>query len=266
MITADLLKRITLFAPVPEHERASIAARAADVRLDPGEWLLMEGQAPAFYGLLDGTIDVYKWVGGRELKLISYGPGDYFGEVPLMLGAPALASLKATEPSRLMRLERGDFLDLVTHCRILNGEISKTMMDRVGRLNQVTFDNPAASTKVIGHRLDPASYDLREFLSRNRIPFEWDNEGPDGPMSDGRFTPPVIELADGRRLESPSFRELADALGLATRPQHDAYDVVIVGGGPAGLAAAVYRSSEGLSTLLVERTALRGQAGKRSRA
>ena len=76
---------------------------------------------------------------------------------------------------------------------------------------------------------------------------------------------PLVILPDGGRLEAPSFRALAEALGLQTAPRHDAYDVVIVGGGPAGLAAAVYGASEGLRTVLVERTACGGQAGTSSR-
>ena len=105
MITADLLSRITLFAKVPEDERASLAARAADLRLRKDEWLLVEGQTPGFYGLLEGHIDVLKVMGGREHRLTTYGPGDYFGEVPLLLGSPAIANLRATEPCRVLRLE-----------------------------------------------------------------------------------------------------------------------------------------------------------------
>ena len=256
MITADLLSNISLFAPLPDSERASLAARAADVRLQADEYLLLEGQAPAFFGLLEGQIDVLKSVAGRDQRLTTYGPGDYFGEVPLLLGAPALASLRATEPARLMRLDASDFLEMISQCRVLSGEISRTMASRVARLQQVTVDAPSTMTTVIGHPTDPACYDLRDFLSRNRVPFTW---RPDGT---GLAT---VVLADGRRLEAPSFRAVAEALGMQTAPRHDLYDVAIVGGGPAGLAAAVYAASEGLRTLLVERMAWGGQAGTSSR-
>jgi thioredoxin reductase (NADPH) len=266
MITAEDLKKITLFAPVPESELRSIAARAADVRLLANEWLLMEGQAAAFFGLLEGRIDVFKNVGGRDLRITSYEPGDYFGEVPLMLGAPAIASLQAIETSRLMRLEPDDFHDLVTQCRILGGEISRTMMSRIGRIRQMTVETPRSFTTVIGHRSDAACYDLRDFLSRNRIPFTWDGDDDgEASTSAGPVGPTALVLADGRRLEAPTFRAAAQALGLQTVPKHDTYDVVIVGGGPAGLAAAVYGASEGLRTLLVERLACGGQAGTSSR-
>jgi thioredoxin reductase (NADPH) len=259
MITADLMSRITLFAKVPEDERASLAARAADLRLRKDEWLLVEGQAPGFYGLLEGHIDVLKVLGGREHRLTTYGPGDYFGEVPLLLGSPAIANLRATEPCRVLRLEGTDFLHLVSQCQVLSSEITKTMAARVSRFSQIQVENPAAVVTVIGHAHDPACYDLREFLARNSVAFVWREPG------DGSSPATAVVLADGTRLETPTFRRLAEALGLQTEPKHDTYDVAIVGGGPAGLAAAVYGASEGLRTLLVERTACGGQAGTSSR-
>jgi thioredoxin reductase (NADPH) len=267
MITADLLTRISLFAKVPENERASLAARAADLHLRQDEWLLVEGQAPAFFGLLEGRIDVYKSVGGRDQRIKSYAPGDYFGEVPLLLGSASLASVRAAEPARLMRLEPADFLHLVSHCPVLSSEITKTMATRVGQLSQLTVDSPAAVVTVIGHAQDPACYDMREFLSRNRIGFTWQQPGiGSGGSGNGvKAGGPVVVLADGQRLESPTIRVLAKAVELQTEPKHDAYDLAIVGGGPAGLASAVYGASEGLRTLLVERTACGGQAGTSSR-
>src|SRR5207253_11017643 len=117
----------------------------------------------------------------------------------------------------------------------LNGEILKTMARRVGLLQQLSVDSPSAAATVIGRRFDPACHEVRDFLSRNRIVFSWVD--PDDPAADDRAlggadgaasSLPVVILADGRRLEGPSFRELAGALGLKTVPAHDAYDVAIV--------------------------------------
>jgi thioredoxin reductase (NADPH) len=282
MITAELLKRIPLFAGIPDDERASLASRAADARINADEWLILEGQTPSFFALLEGKLAVHKMIGGRDQQLTIYGPGDYFGEVPLLLASPAVASVLALEASRVARLDRSDFHDLITHCRVLNGEIMKTMARRLGVLQQLVIDTPMSDVTLIGRQLDVACLELREFLARNHVNFAWrDLDDPDGvsrlvhdeivASADDAVTAfagttlPLVILGDGRRLESPSFRELADALGLQTVPRHDSYDVVIVGGGPAGLAAAVYGASEGLRTVLVERTACGGQAGTSSR-
>src|SRR6266536_1801974 len=258
MITADLMSRITLFAKVPENERASLAARAADLRLRKDEWLLVEGQTPGFYGLLEGHIDVLKVLGGREHRLTTYGPGDYFGEVPLLLGSPAIANLRATEPCRVLRLEGTDFLQLVSQCQVLSSEITKTMAARVSRISQIQVDNRAAVVTVIGDAHDPACYDLREFLARNSVAFVWrePDNGTASASADPSVAPAVVLLADGTRLETPTFRRLAEALGLQTEPTQDGYDVVIVGGGPAGLAAAVFGAE-----LLVSRSVARVEPG-----
>jgi thioredoxin reductase (NADPH) len=278
MITGELLTRIPLFAGLPDSERASLAARAADVRVRRDEWLILEGQAPAFFAVLDGQLAVFKAMTGRDQQIYAYTAGDYFGEVPLLLGSPAIASVRATEPSRLARLDASDFHELISHCRVLNAEILKTMAQRVGRLQQLAIESPPVAATVIGHRLDLTCHNMRDFLARNRVAFTWlDVEDPSfadrlgaepslpRPEDLADMTLPVIVLADGRRLESPSIREAADAIGLQTAPAFDTYDVVVVGGGPAGLAAAVYGASEGLRTLAVERVACGGQAGTSSR-
>ena len=263
MITADLLSQISLFAPLPESERASLAARAADVRIGADEYLLIEGQTPAFFGLLEGRIDVSKIVGGHDARLTTYVPGDYFGEVPLLLGAPALASLLATEPARLMRLDGPDFLEMVSQCRVLSGEISRTMATRSARLQQVAVDAPSTMTMVIGHPTDPVCYSLREFLSRNRVPFTWRENGHEPPGV--AAPPPTVILADGRRLGGAFVPRARRCAGHADRPGARAVRRRHRRRRPRRAGGRRVRRSEGLRTLLVERTALGGQAGTSSR-
>lgn len=126
-------------------------------------------------------------------------------------------------------------------------------------------------TKVIGHRWNARSSEVREFLARNEISYHWfSSEEPDGQRllaaagQDGSRLP-VVVTAGGQPLVEPTDAELAERVGLATVPIEDFYDLVVIGGGPAGLGAAVYGASEGLRTVLVERTATGGQAGQSSR-
>jgi thioredoxin reductase (NADPH) len=132
-------------------------------------------------------------------------------------------------------------------------------------------DVEVAETKVIGHRWSPPSFEVRDFLARNAVPYRW--YGSDEPEG-GRLlaaaglsgdTLPVVVTPDGSVLVAPSTTEVAAAAGLSTVPATDFYDLVVIGGGPAGLGAAVYGASEGLRTLLVERQATGGQAGQSSR-
>ncbi|MFJ9626653.1 FAD-dependent oxidoreductase [Streptomyces sp. NPDC101175] len=130
---------------------------------------------------------------------------------------------------------------------------------------------PVPATKVVGHRWSARSSDVREFLARNQVPYRWFSaDSPEGVRllsaagEDGQRLPLVI-TADGSVLVEPEAPELAAEVGLATTPTADFYDLVVIGGGPAGLGAAVYGASEGLRTVLVERSATGGQAGQSSR-
>ncbi|MEV7130211.1 FAD-dependent oxidoreductase [Streptomyces sp. NPDC093260] len=130
---------------------------------------------------------------------------------------------------------------------------------------------PVPSIKVVGHRWSARSSQVREFLARNQVPYRWySSDAPEGRRlleaagQDGQRLPLVV-TADGTPLVEPETPELAARVGLATTPAADFYDLVVVGGGPAGLGAAVYGASEGLRTVLVERSATGGQAGQSSR-
>jgi thioredoxin reductase (NADPH) len=130
---------------------------------------------------------------------------------------------------------------------------------------------PVPETKVVGHRWSARSAEVREFLARNQVPYRW--FGVDQPEGQALLaaagaddhTLPVVITTDGDPLVAPSDGELAGRVGLTTTPSKDFYDLVVIGGGPAGLGAAVYGASEGLRTVLLERTATGGQAGQSSR-
>ena len=136
---------------------------------------------------------------------------------------------------------------------------------------RATGDAEVASTKVVGHRLSARSHQLRDFLARNQVPYRWYSaDEPEGQRllhaaEAGPDDVPLVITADGAVLRAADNVAIAEAVGLATTPAGDFYDLVIIGAGPAGLGAAVYGASEGLSTLLVEREATGGQAGQSSR-
>ena len=127
---------------------------------------------------------------------------------------------------------------------------------------------PYEGIRVVGSPLSPQSYAVKEFLSRNGVPYQWLDVQADPSVREllgDTSQLPVVLLEDGTALTQPPNPELADRIGLHTRADRPFYDVVIVGGGPAGLAAAVYGASEGLGTLIVEQAAPGGQAGTSSR-
>ena len=138
---------------------------------------------------------------------------------------------------------------------------------------QASFRPPFEGVRVVGNRWSRLSYQLKDFLARNHVPYQWvDVEGPGDDArrlteslggNDLRF--PLVLFSDGTSLAEPTTAELAEKLGLRTRAEMAFYDLLIIGGGPAGLAAAVYGASEGLRTVMIEREAPGGQAGMSSR-
>ncbi len=129
---------------------------------------------------------------------------------------------------------------------------------------------PVPEIKVVGHRWSARSSEVREFLARNQVPYRWYNsDEPEGQRlleaaQADVLSLPVVITPDGEPMIEPTDAELASHVGLATAPSKDFYDLVVIGG-EAGLGAAVYGASEGLRTVLVERTATGGQAGQSSR-
>jgi thioredoxin reductase (NADPH) len=267
------LRDLPVFDGVSDGSLARAAALAADVRVDQGQWLVREGDAAAFYVLLSGTYDLMKrYADGQRRIAVRETPGEFLGELPLILGTTFFAGALATTPLRLARFDRAQFGMLVAESQELTDRLLAEVQVRIAGLEARAAEKLRLPI-VVGRPGDPDCYGLRDFLSRNQVRFEWAN--PEDSWVEGRLDlAPALKVAidctvvllpDGRVLSSPTRAELAEAVGLQVEPEHETYDVVVIGGGPTGLAAAVYGASEGLRTLLVEREATGGQAGTSSR-
>jgi len=268
MITPDLVRKIPLFAELDERTLATIAASAADLRLRAGDWFIYEGEAPAFFALIEGRFEVLKRYGSDVRQLAVREPGEFMGEIPIVLGGSFIAGARALEPSRLLRLEPRDFRRVLRFAPSVRDEIVATVGRRIEGLEEEAEIESTAPV-VVGGRTDARCHAIRDFLARNRQPFEW-HDPEDGRVCEAAAGVaaadlPMVILADKRRLVRPSLVEIAEGVGLRTRPKRDAYDLVVIGAGPAGLAAAVYGASEGLQTLLFDSYATGGQAGTSSR-
>jgi len=270
MIHSDELKEIPLFKHLSEAQRERLAGNAAELNVEAGEWIIREGETPSFFVLLEGALDVEKEYGGPSKVRGHYGPGDFYGETPILLDAPTIASLRATAQSRLMRLDRNQFKELIDSSTECANLVVQTMTKRLSSMREFMRENNPLRVKVVGSQYDDLCREIRTFLALNRIPYEWiDGEKePDRVPTDrpSEIAGTFVVIDDSVFVGEPlSVRKVAEALGICTSPSKTEYDVVIVGGGPAGLAAAVYGASEGLKVLLVEKSATGGQAGTSSR-
>jgi thioredoxin reductase (NADPH) len=270
MIHPDELKAVPIFACLTDAQRERIAQNAADLSVEPGEWLVREGEVPYFFVLLQGTLNVEKEYGGASRARGDLAPGDFFGETPLLIDSLTVASLRAHEPSRVLRLDRMLFKELIDGSAECSNLIVQVMMRRVTTMREYVRGNNPCRAIVVGSPYDTECHDVRAFLSLNRIPFEWvDHERNPDRVPVRVPTHPsktFVMVDDAVFVDQPlTVRKVAEALGIRTQPEKQQYDVVVVGGGPAGLAAAVYGASEGLSVLLVEKNAVGGQAGTSSR-
>src|SRR3954451_9223596 len=274
MVTAEEIERVPLFDVLDQAQREQLALAAADVSLVAGEYAAAEGSERALFVVLEGRIEPVKSVDGIERVVGVRHPGDIFGEVPIALGTVFPVGFRAAEPSRVMRLEAPDYhaiASLVPDVAKQVGQLAAHRMSGLRGLQGLAADPPPPRAVVIGHRWDTSCGELRRFLDRNQVTFSWLT--PDMPAAEGRWGGPVaaegdlpaIRVIGGKTVIRPRLRRVAELLDLGTEAEVSEYDTVIVGAGPAGLAAAVYGASEGLRTIVVEREAPGGQAGTSSR-
>src|SRR3954471_562416 len=274
MVTAEEVASVGVFSSLDVGDRERLARAAADVTLLPGEFAAQEGEERALFALLEGSIEAVKTVDGVERVVGTRRPGEVFGEVPITLGTLFPVGFRAAERSRVLCLRPQDYHAVAAAAPEVARAVGALAANRISGprgLQGLAADAPQPRALVVGDRLDPACTQLRHFLDRNQVSFAWLQPGEadgearwGGPLPDARDCP-VVRVIGGKTVVQPQVRRVAELVGLGTDPLEADYDVVVVGAGPSGLAAAVYGASEGLRTLVVEREAPGGQAGTSSR-
>jgi thioredoxin reductase (NADPH) len=237
-------------------------------RVAAGEYLYHEGDPGYdFWIVLAGAVDVI--VDDADDRVITtHRAGQFLGELNLLTGVRAFVSARVAEPGEVL----GVPADLLRRVIATEPELGDKILAAFMARRAALLAGDAVFIRVVGSRFSPETMRIREFLSRTRLPHEWLDPDADSEVDDivraFSLEPsdlPVV-IATGQVLRKPTPGELASYLGLTldSLPERS-FDLVIVGGGPAGLAAAVYSASEGLSTLGVDMTAPGGQAGTSSR-
>jgi thioredoxin reductase (NADPH) len=234
-----------------------------------GEYLYQEGDTTYdFYALRSGAVEIVVRSNGAERLIVRHGPGNFLGELNLLTGQRVYVSARVVAPGEVIVAPRAALQQVIATNPGLGDTILAAFLARRSRL----LTGAAAAIRVVGSRFSPESLQIREFLARNRIPHQWLDPDRDAAVEELLSTFAVapselpVVITASAVLRRPTPGKVAEYLGLTidSLPER-CFDLVVVGAGPAGLAAAVYGASEGLRTLVVEMTGVGGQAGASSR-
>jgi thioredoxin reductase (NADPH) len=259
-------------AAIPTLDDAQLAALDAlgtRQSVATGEYLYREGDATYdFYVIVSGAVDIVIHTDGEERVITRHGAGRFLGELNMLTGLRVFVSARVAEPGEVIVVPVAELRRVLATQPGLGDTILAAFIARRAALRS----GASAAIRVLGSRFSPEAVHIREFLARIGVPHEWLD--PDHDADVERLlvevgVPPAelpVVIVSGTVLRRPTPVSLGEYLGLTVGDLPDRFfDLVIVGGGPAGLAAAVYGASEGLRTLAVDMVAPGGQAGTSSR-
>lgn len=256
------------FPRLTDAQLAKIRSVGTVRAVETGEILFREGdRAYDFFVVEAGYVTIVQDYGGENRVIAVHGPGRFLGELNLLTGAPPLLSAIVRDPGSVVEVPVSKLRGLVARNEDLSNLILRAFLAR----RTILIDR-GAGVRLIGSRFSRDAERLREFLRRNRMPYQWldlEQDEDAAAMLEALAVAPEdtpVVIGAGDVLRNPTTAQLAELLGLGARGAPPALcDLIIVGGGPAGLAAAVYGASEGLDTQLIDELAFGGQASTSAR-
>jgi thioredoxin reductase (NADPH) len=257
-----------LFPRLTAAQTEQLAEVADKVDFSPGEVLFEQGQRDTpFFVVLSGAVDIIDQAPEGDRYFTQCVAGTFIGDISMFTGEPTIAAGIIAEETTLLVLAPDALRKLVAGAAELGDLLLRTMVTRREWLR----GQGIGYERLIGKRSSGEAFAIRELLERNLIPFSWHDIDTDEEskallerLGIGAQECPVLVRTHGV-LRCPTVTQVADELGLRAQVDQQTFDAVVLGAGPAGLATAVYASSEGISTLVIERFAPGGQAGTSAR-
>ncbi|MEM8679356.1 MAG: cyclic nucleotide-binding domain-containing protein, partial [Planctomycetota bacterium] len=261
------LEQAVAFPRLTEAEFDCLRTLGARRSFNDGESLIENGQRDfSFFAVTAGEVVVLENSTGVDRVVVTHGPGEFTGDVAMLTGRPAVVTIQAKGPCQTIEVRHDQLRRMLAEVP----ELSDKLLEAFQMRRQLLEASDFMGIRIIGAADDQQALQLREFFYKNKVPHTFqdiaESEGQTALQSLGKSAAESPIIACNRHVESkPSLGRVAECLGISRRIADEVFDTVIVGAGPAGLAAAVYGASEGLRTLCVDRMGPGGQAGRSSR-
>ncbi len=267
MATVDYAHQLA-FPRLTDSEVQALSKLATTCSFQDGKPLFQAGaRGVPFYVVISGEVAIVDESGDESKTIVVHGPREFTGDVSLLTDRPAVISAYARGDTETYCVAQHELRRVIQEIPDLSDKLLEAFQTRRTLLEQSGF----VGVRVFGHMGDPELTEIREFFDKNKVPHTWvDLDEPEGEaayqvLGAGPDQLPFVVCNRGVHSARPTVTRLAECLGLKRPIRTEPFDLVIVGAGPAGLAAAVYGASEGLSTLVLDRFGPGGQAGTSSR-